>query len=379
MDAVTVLIAALAASAIGALFYNLLPVYLGSAQDYRGLDNRAIGFISSAFFFGYNVVTVSAFFWIRRVSWRVVIAVSIPVAIGALLAGTAADAYALLLLTIAIAGGAFAAIYGVGTTILGDTSNPARWYGVKIAIEALVGAVLLLVLPTMVIAKWGFAGANFGLIVATVVLTPFLVWLPARGVKGSREEQGPAEASPPQSPLIWAALFATFLFFSAASAVWAFLERIGANGGHSPAAVGILLSITLVAAVLGSLAAAALGGRFLTARLFIAGGALFVVALVFLNAPLDFTNYAIGACIVTFAIGYMLPIAVTEVAELDSDGRYIVLSVPAIGLGAMAGPAVAGILTQDNAYTPLLAVAAMAILISGILMGIASGRARATR
>ena len=38
MDAPTILIAAIAASAIGALFYNVLPMYLGAAQDYRGLD-----------------------------------------------------------------------------------------------------------------------------------------------------------------------------------------------------------------------------------------------------------------------------------------------------------------------------------------------------
>lgn len=51
MDAGTVIAAAIIASAIGALFYNVLPIYMGTAQDYRGLDNREIGFLSSAFFF----------------------------------------------------------------------------------------------------------------------------------------------------------------------------------------------------------------------------------------------------------------------------------------------------------------------------------------
>jgi len=78
MDAGTIVVAGVIASAIGALFYNVLPIYLGTAQDYRGLDNRAIGFLSSAFFFGYNVATISAFFWIRRFSWSLIVGITAP-------------------------------------------------------------------------------------------------------------------------------------------------------------------------------------------------------------------------------------------------------------------------------------------------------------
>ena len=73
---------------------------------------------------------------------------SAPLAAVGLYGGTLSDSYVLLLLATAVAGGAFAAMYRIGTTILGDTSNPARWYGVKIAAEAFPGPVLLLVLPS---------------------------------------------------------------------------------------------------------------------------------------------------------------------------------------------------------------------------------------
>ena len=197
MDAATVITAAIIASAIGALFYNLLPLYLGSAQDYRGLDNRSIGFLSAAFFLGYNVVTISAFFWIRRISWGLITAVSMPVAALSLYAGTVVESYAILLVSVAIAGGAFAAIYGLGTTILGDTSNPGRWYGIKIAAEALTGAVLLLILPATAIARWGFDGAVFGMIIFMILLSPFLFWIPARGSKGPESEVVPIDVPEP--------------------------------------------------------------------------------------------------------------------------------------------------------------------------------------
>ena len=379
MDAATVITAAIIASAIGALFYNLLPLYLGSAQDYRGLDNRSIGFLSAAFFLGYNVVTISAFFWIRRLHWGLIVAISMPVAALSLYAGTVVESYPVLLISVAIAGGAFAAIYGLGTTILGDTSNPGRWYGIKIAAEALTGAVLLLLLPATAIASWGFDGAVFGMIIFMILLSPFLFWIPASGSKDPESDVVPIDVPEPatsggsgQPRYIWGAIIATLVFFAGASAMWAFLERVGAQGGHDPAAVGVLLSVTLVFAVIGSLFAAAISSRFGNVKPFVTGGGMFLVALLFLSEPDAFSSYAIGACIVTFAIGLMLPFAVTEIAALDVDGRYVVLSVPAIGIGAMTGPAVAGMLTQAGSYTPLLLFGATMIVVACLLILIAA-------
>jgi len=376
MDASTVIVAAIIASSIGAIFYNLLPVYLGTAQDYRGLDNRAIGFLSSAYFLGFNIATISAFFWIRHVSWTLVVAIAAPVAAVSLAAGIVLTSYAALAISVIAAGGALAAIYGIGTTILGDTSNPARWFGVKIAAEALSGALLMLVLPATTIARWGFNGTVIGIVLAVILLAPFLFWVPKAGRKWARDEQVSAADGAQQSPYIWGALAATLVFFSGASAVWAFIERIGAKNGFEPELLGVLLSVTLVFALVGSLLAAALGGRFGNVKPFVAGAALSLVSMALLNVDGSFTYYAAGACLVTFVIGLLLPFAVTEVADLDVDGRYVVLSVPAIGIGAMAGPAIAGILSQSGDFSSLLAFVAAAFVVAAILITVSAARAR---
>ena len=90
-DSVRVILPALAISAIGALFYNLLPLFVGSAQDFRSLGNSEAGFISSAFFLGYNAVTIWAFFWIRRWSWRKVTCCALPIAMLGLLAAARSE------------------------------------------------------------------------------------------------------------------------------------------------------------------------------------------------------------------------------------------------------------------------------------------------
>jgi predicted MFS family arabinose efflux permease len=293
-----------------------------------------------------------------------------------LYAGTQLSGYLSLLLTTAVAGGAFAAIYGVGTTILGDTSNPARWYGVKIAAEAFPGAILLLLLPATAIARWGFDGAVIGVIVFMIFLSPFLFWIPPKGSKRQPDTTYSEKSHAAQSVFIWGTLIATLIFFSGASATWAFVERIAAQGGYDSEVVGVLLAVTLVFAVIGSLLAAVLGGRFGNANPFLLCGVLFLTALFALDQPQSFTEYALGACLLTFSIGFMLPVAITEIAELDIDGRYVVLSVPAIGIGAMTGPAIAGLLAQSGDLQPLLIFSAGTLIVSATLLAYAASKSR---
>jgi predicted MFS family arabinose efflux permease len=379
MDASTVILSAIVASAIGALFYNMLPLYLGTAQDSKGLENSAIGFISTAFFFGYNVVTISAFYWIRKWSWRVITLVSTPIAGLGLYASTLTSSYTALLAATAVAGGAFAAIYGVGTTILSDTSNPARWYGLKIAAEAITGAVLLLVLPGTLIASHGFDGMVVGILLSMALLSPLLFLLPARGIKTHEQElQEYQELDEQPESLnhwaIWSALFATLVFFTGISAVWAFLERLGKNAGFEANAIGILLAVTLGCATLGSLAAAGIGKHFGNTRPFILSLITSLAALLLLGDASSFAIYAAGACLFAASFGAGVPFAIAEVAELDVDGRYVVLTVPAIGVGAMAGPGLAGVLYSGDSATLILTLVALAMLVAGGLMWYAERR-----
>ena len=375
-DSAGIILSALAISAIGALFYNILPLYLGTAQDFRNLGNREIGFISSAFFLGYNAVTIWAFFWIRRWNWRIVTCVALPVALLGLLAGARAQSYLLLLLTTVVAGGGFAALYGIGTTILADTSNPARWYGVKIAAEAFPGAVLLFVLPLTLIPAHGFSGAAYGIAIASLLLMPLLLMLPAHGLKereAADEQQLQREFADIDRRPIWSALLATFVFFSAASGMWAFIERMGSQLRFEPEAMGTLLSITLLCATCGSLLTAWLGERFGNVRPFYASCLAILLALIFLALFAGFNLFAGSVCLLTFGIGMGLPFAVAEIAELDQDGRFIILSVPAIGMGAMVGPGLAGALADGGSFTPVLAASGVAIVLSIVLMRYAGG------
>ena len=123
MDRRGVIFAGVVISALGALTYNLLPLFLGSAQDYRGLSDQAVGILSSSFYVGFTLATVTAFFWIRRFNWRIVTFVAIPIAAIAMLTVGQTAEYGVMLGAMACAGGAFSVLYGIGTTVLSDTGT----------------------------------------------------------------------------------------------------------------------------------------------------------------------------------------------------------------------------------------------------------------
>ena len=375
------IIAAIAISALGAIFYNVLPLYLGTAQDSKGLSSAQLGLISTAFFIGYNLVTLSAFYWIRAFSWRLVASLALPLGGACLYVSTLTDSYPLLLTFTAMAGAAFAVVYGIGTTIISDTENPARWYGLKIAAEAGLGAVLLVVLPGTLVAQHGFDGMIWGILLTLAVLSPVLFILPRAGRKVTPVSVDPllSNDGPATGNAIWFALLATLAFFTGTSAVWAFMERLGNAYGFDAEAIGTLLALTLVFATSGSLAVAAIGRLFGNFYPFLVSVASIFASLVILGIPGDFTLFATGCCLFSIGFGAGLPLIIAEVAELDHDGRHTVLSVPAVGLGAMSGPGIAGFLFTETSAQPVIIATAAAMSAAALLATLAYfGGRRAT-
>jgi len=382
MDRLGVIFSGIVISALGMLFYNLLPLFLGTAQDFRDLSDQAVGILSSSFYIGFTLTTISAFFWIRRLSWRTVTLISVPMAASALVLAGYAGSYALMVAGIFISGSAFSALYGIGTTMLGDTSNPARWYGLKIASEAGIGAVLLLILPGAVIARWGFEGMMVSLAAVLLILAPLLIWLPRSGIKGVNEsgEHQSVKLGTELRTALYIGLAGVTVFVFCTSMIWAFVERMANEAGFDAVATGNVLSLTLVFAVGGSLLAMLIGERFGPGRPFALASFTLLISLYLLAGVSTLFEYGLAACVFTFSFGLGIPYVVTIVADLDVDGRFVVLTVPAIGIGVMLAPAVGGLLTGSHGYDAILwtgavaALVALAVLLTALRMGLPRAR-----
>jgi predicted MFS family arabinose efflux permease len=346
------------------MFYNLLPLFVGAAQDYRELDNRSVGVLSSMFFAGHTLTATTAFFWIRRIDWKRVTLYSLLIGSVALSYAAFARNFGVLMAWIFIAGGAFSAVYGIATTALGDTSEPARWFGLKIGVEAMLGAILLFVLPRTLVANHGFTGLMTGMVLVVVLLAPALIWLPHCGYKHNGRKSREANIPSRLRLAVWLGLFAAMAFVFSATMIWTFLERMANAAGFETVLAGKILSLTLVFAMLGSLVAMALGDRFGSAKPFAAATVIFLLALILLSGATSIIRFAAGSCLLTLAIGLGIAYALTIVANLDMDGRHVVLTVPAIGIGVMAAPAVGGLLIAAEEFSAILWVGGLTVVLA---------------
>jgi MFS family permease len=157
-----------------------------------------------------------------------------------------------------------------------------------------------------------------------------------------------------------------FFLFST-TMIWAFVERMANDAGFDPVATGNVLSLTLVFAVGGSLLAMLMGGGFGAGKPFTFACLSLLVSLFLLARVDSLFDYGLAACVFTFAFGLGIPYVVTVVADLDIDGRFVVLTVPAIGIGVMVAPAVGGILTGAKGYGAILWAGGGAVLLALII------------
>lgn len=381
IDAPAAIFAALSLAAIGAIFYNILPMYIGAAQDSRGWSMGNAGLMGAFFFVGYTSVTASAFFWARKVNWRLVCLIAAPIAALSMIATGYTESYPLNALLVIISGGASSAIYVIGTIAVGDTSNPPRWMGAKIGGETALGGVFLLLAPSLLIAPHGFKGIVFGIAALTLLAIPFLLFFPSRGTKGADLEDGEAvNISKAEALGMWFLLAAIVVFFTGQTAVWSFLERLGNSSGFDPQVVGGVLAASLGAAMMGAFTEAAVGDRFGYRKAVLFSIVLFVIGTAVLYAAKTVPIYATGTMLVTFSVGFGVAALMASVAVMDRGGRYIILAVPALGIGAIFGPGIAGFILENMGAAGLLGLAIISAIVCYALFrqGMIRGRKEAT-
>ena len=363
-----ILLAAIAAGSIGGLVYNVFPLYMGPLQDSTGFSNSQLGYIAGAFFLGTNLTGVSAYFWVRSASiMYIALATTLSLILFLLLAARL-DSFILQLLVTVLIGAASGALYAISTTLIGATRNTPRWFGIKFTIECLAGAILLFVLPVTLIPDLGFTGVVIGMVLMILVFAPVLAFMSRRRLPEQQEVSPVTAGGAGDSRLpVWLALTSLLFYFIGASAIWTFLERLAANNQFDASATGMMLGITLIFAVIGSLITGVTGDRFGNLRPYLVYSIMLVIGVLLICRTDNFILFSIGAYAFMLAWagadGYQFAI----VADVDPDGRHIALAVPAMGIGSMIGPILAGYLYSGGSTAGLFIMLLVTISIAVFL------------
>lgn len=366
-----VIVAAVLIGAAGVLMFNMLPVLLGTAADAMSLGNEQIGWLGSFLLAGFAFINISAVVWVRRVNWRVAVLCAAFLAVTALLVGAVVPGYPSLLAALFVAGLGTGFLWGVTLTLISDTAEPDRFFGIKTGSEIIINASILLIVSLWVLDRWGFTGVMTTMAVAITVLCLSVFLLPARGVRGvvpvdAHNAGGDGAAS---NLLVWIGLGGLVFFYAGQTGVWVFIERIGVSRGFDSVMIARALAFTIFATGVGGLAAGALGDRF--GRIIsMAGGFLgFLASATVMLGSENFGMFFAAMCLYGGAWQFVVVYQIAIVANADVSGRLSVLVAAAAAVGSTIGPAAAGYAAGSETFIALFVLAGV-ISAAGIVCSI---------
>ncbi len=355
------IVAACLMSAAGAIVYLISPILVGSAIDSLGLTNDQAGLLIASYFAGYTIITISAVAWLHRVNMRNAAWLSAIAFIASLLAGTFASSLPGAILTLLVGGAGAGMLYGISITIISQSDDPNRYFGIALASQLLFGSVLLFAGPAYIGPHWGYSGMLVATAVFVALMSLVIPWAP-RAVSGSETEDDRADQVVPVRSIL-TGIGAVLVWFTGYSGIYAFIERIGVEGGLSGYQIGLVLSLTILTGLAGALGAAWMGDRLgkIKPHLIGAVGAILTVILL-LGGP-ELIRYSLAIVFLTLSINFWLAYMLGGVAAIDTSGRFAVLVTAALGVGATIGPAIAGGLIANSNYLPMLSFSLLAIMI----------------
>lgn len=357
------LTAACLMSTAGAIVYLISPVLVGSAMDSLGLSSEQAGLLVASYFVGYTLITLSAVAWLPRANLRTTAWTSSLIFIAALLIATTQTTMVGSITAMITAGSGAGMLYGISITIVGQSDDPDRYFGIALASQLLFGSVLLFAGPAWIGPNWGYAGILTATAAFAALMSIATPWAPVAIAEGPMTARGEPVKVPTAYVLI--SIVAVLVWFTGYSGVYAFVERIGVDGGLSGQQIGLILSLTIITGLTGALGAGWLGDRYGKLKPHLAGAIGAAITILLLSGQPALLGYSLAIVFLTLSMNFWLAYMLGAVAAIDTSGRYAVLTTAALGLGATMGPGIAGGLISGANFTPMFIFAGVAI-ISGL-------------
>lgn len=367
------LIGAVMASTVGVLFYNVMPIYLGYLMEAKSLGYDQIGYMASAFFLAFSIPSATAYFWIRNIKPRTISYISIIFVAVFLFISSYTNSYTYLIVEILVVGSFSGILATLAMTVIGNYKNSTRWYGFKSASESAAGTLLLFVLPSTLIMSYGFNGVVYGMLIFMLLSIPIVSLISNQPLAESDEDTMiDTSIKDISSIFAWMALLAIFFNYITGSAIWAFAERVADIKEFDSTLVANALGLTLAFAIIGPLISSSISDKYGLKIPFIITSLLMLIGAYGLTAASTLSSYAIFACIQMLGWGGALPFLYSLVSNSDPNGRYIALAIPALGLGSVAGPALAGNLIGESSSMLMLQVLVIVCMTISIVLGLRS-------
>jgi MFS family permease len=287
-----------AAMVVGAMFFLLMPMYIGALSDYAGFSNQQIGNLTFFELSGVALVSLSSLFWIRRIDWRVVYGVSCVTLVFSNALSTLDHEFYWLVGTRILAGMGEGGLLCIGYAALGDTKEVDRNFGFSVIGQILAPALFFVMLPGW-FSEYGLS-AIFSVQLVCALLAILLV--PLFPPVGLEHDNKISIFRIGRFPLL--GLFGLVLFYIGVTAVWGFLERMGVEEGFGAQEIANILAISLIASVFGAVLASIIGVRFTRHWPMVVALAVQLFALIILVDGMSFMTYALAMIFYSLGVNW---------------------------------------------------------------------------
>jgi predicted MFS family arabinose efflux permease len=340
--------------------YLGLPLILGALADEYGFSNPQIGWIGGAEHAGMLLGAVSVSVLGRWASYRALTAAGIAIALagnGITLGATSFATFCTVRLFTGIGSGL---CYSAAIAALSLTRQSARNFSIFVVVLVIANSLELWLIPD-VISAWHARGiyAVLGLLFLPPALLISYIPHQAARAAGNAGDAAPAIAAN-EVPLAWTCLLGVVFFCVAASAFYAYAERIGISVGMSENSISNTLTLCNLFSLTGSMLAYALGRRWGQHRPQL--GAIIVMIGVYVLWSMLLSKAAyISGVLIFFEVWSMASVyQLNTLTGIDPSGRYVALIPAAQGIGQSAGPFLAGsLLEQHLTFPQMLGVVAL--------------------
>ncbi|RWK04222.1 MAG: MFS transporter [Mesorhizobium sp.] len=265
-----------------------------------------------------------------------------------------------------LAGLAEGGLVAVATELIARSRRAERIGGYFVTLQTLAQCALALLLALYAVPAAGSAG-GFVALGVVCLLSLAVAWLVSDDYADLPKEEHFSNVLTAPAITALLSIFCYSMFFGA---VWAFLEPLGAQFGIDGSTVGLMVSASLAAQVVGAMTATAFEARIDYRFAITIIGAVAVVCSALLASGPGLAVFWAAALVMGFILLFIVPYQIRMAITAD-ETRTAVLLVPAAQLFGLAiGPIAASLLIDGENFRPVPEFAAATALASVALLGV---------
>lgn len=362
---------------IGSILLTVLliaPGIVGALINELGLSPSQAGYVISADLAGLAFATLPALWWLNRLNWQLVVTIGLTFTVVLNLISAWTVDYQQFLIVRFLCGLSGGTVVAVCLASFGLTRRPDRTYAMWVALQLIIGAVGLAILPH-VLPLYGIKIIFIPLAIFVATGIPFLRHFPVgANIHMEAANQGSSKGKPPLPVLkIGLGILGVYVFYVSLTGVWTYIERMGLTASLTEKNIGYVLAVSSIMGIAGAVTASILDtrfGRFLPTAI----GMFLILAGLFLlyaSNTLTFRNvilYSAGAFLFKYTWTFILPYFLAAIASQDPSGRAIVINNFFAGAGMASGPLVAAQFINNGDYVPVVVLGIVCMILCFVFL-----------